>query len=138
MSQENVDVVRAAYDAFNRRDLDALWPLLDPECEVDLANSMGFDRSKYSGREGVLKFFESYWDSFDSITIEVEECIEGRDAVVVVIRAIGRGLGSGVEVDARGPHAWSFRGGRVVSVGLHEHLEDALDVAGLSDAQRRS
>jgi len=133
MAQGNVEVMRAVYDAFNRRDLDALWSLVDPECEVDLTNSMGFDRSKYTGREGVLKFFESYWDSFESITIEVEECIEGRDAVVVVIRARGRGFGSGVEVDARGPHAWSFSKGRVVRLALHEHLEDALEMAGLSE-----
>jgi ketosteroid isomerase-like protein len=30
MSQENVEIVRAAYEAFNRRDLDALRECYDP------------------------------------------------------------------------------------------------------------
>jgi ketosteroid isomerase-like protein len=133
MPQGNVEIVRIAYDAFNRRDLDALWPALGPEFEVDLTSSMGFDRSRYLGRKGVRSFFESYWDSFESISIDLEECIEGENAVVAVIRARGRGCGSGVEVDARGPHLWSFREGRAVRLALHEHLEDALEAAGLQE-----
>ena len=31
MSQENVEVARQAYDAVNRRDLDAFLELMDPE-----------------------------------------------------------------------------------------------------------
>ena len=34
MSQENVDVVRRAWEAFERHDNEAIFPLYDPEVEV--------------------------------------------------------------------------------------------------------
>jgi ketosteroid isomerase-like protein len=33
MSQENLELLHRAYDAFNRRDLDALLALCDPDVE---------------------------------------------------------------------------------------------------------
>ena len=33
MSQENVEIVRRGFDAFNRRDLDAFLALFDPDVE---------------------------------------------------------------------------------------------------------
>ena len=132
-SHEKTEIVRLAYEAFNRRDFDALWPMLHPDFEVDLSNSMGFDRSRYSGRDGLREFFGTYWESFESISIEVEKCIEGDQGIVAIIRARGRGYGSGVEVDARGPHLWSFRSGLAIRMALHEHIEDALQAAGVPD-----
>jgi hypothetical protein len=35
MSQENVEVVKAAYDAFNREDWDAMFKDAAPGCETD-------------------------------------------------------------------------------------------------------
>ncbi|MEA2152861.1 MAG: hypothetical protein QOI18_1094, partial [Solirubrobacteraceae bacterium] len=34
MSQENVDAVRRAWEAFERHDNEAIFPLYDPEVEV--------------------------------------------------------------------------------------------------------
>ena len=125
--------MRIAYDAFNRRDFDALWPVLHPDFEVDLTSSMGFDRSRYYGREGIERFFGTYWEAFESISVEVEDCIQGEAGIVAVIRARGRGYGSGAEVDARGPHVWVFREGLAIRMALHEHMADALEAAGLSE-----
>lgn len=102
---------------------------MHPDFEVDLSNSMGFDRGNYRGERGLERFFQSYWDAFDSISIEVEEVIGSGDAIVVIIRARGRGKESGVEVDARGPHLWRFRAGRVVGLALYEHLDEAVEAA---------
>ena len=127
------EMVRIAYDAFNRRDLGDLWPLLHPDFEVDLTNSMGFDRGTYSGRDGVREFFATYWESFESVDIEVEELQEGDDALVAMIRARGRGHGSGAEVDARGPHLWTFKDGLALQMAFYESSEDARAAAGLSE-----
>ena len=132
MSEENVETLRVGYEAFNRRDLTALGPLLHPDFEVDLTHSMGFDKGRYAGEGGLREFFESFWDAFDSIAIEPEEYIGNGDRIVAIIRARGRGYLSGVEVDARGPHLWSFRDGRVLGLALYEHLDEALEAAGLS------
>jgi ketosteroid isomerase-like protein len=133
MSRENLEMLRVGYEAFNRRDLTALGPLLHPGFEVDLTHSMGFDKGRYAGEEGLREFFESFWEAFDSIAIEPEEYIGNGDRIVAIIRARGRGYLSGVEVDARGPHLWSFCDGRVIGLALYEHLDEALEAAGLSE-----
>jgi ketosteroid isomerase-like protein len=120
------EIIRSSYDAFNRRDVDALREHIHPEFRVDLANSMGFDRGAHHGEAGLRRFFESYWDSFEEITIEVEELHGDGAAVVAIIRARGRGKGSGAEVDASGPHLWTFRDGMAASLALYGDRDRAL------------
>jgi ketosteroid isomerase-like protein len=132
MSQENVEIVRRSYEAFNSRNLDVIGNLLHPDFELDLSNSMGFDRGNYLGEGGLERFFESYWDAFESISIEAEKLIGTGDAIVAVVRARGRGKGSGAEVDARGPHLWKFQDGKIVGLALYEHLDEALDAANVA------
>lgn len=135
LTQENVEIIRRCYEAFNSRDLDPFGNLMHPDFEVDLSNSMGFDRGNYIGERGLQRFFQQYWDAFESISIEVEELIGTGDAIVVIIRARGRGTESGAEVDARGPHLWLFRDGRVVGLALYEHLDEALKAARVAEAR---
>lgn len=133
MSEGNAEIIERGYEAFNSRDLSRLGELLQPDFEVDLSNSMGFDRATYRGEEGLRRFFQSYWDAFEAISIELVELIGTGDAIVAIVRARGRGLGSGAEVDAVGPHLWSFREGRAVGLAFHQHLPDALEAAGLEE-----
>lgn len=138
MTQENVEIIRRCYEAFNSRNLALFENLMHPDFEVDLSNSMGFDRGNYYGERGLRRFFQSYWDAFESISIEIEELIGTGHAIVAIIRARGRGTGSGAEVDARGPHLWLFRDGRVVGLALYEHLDEALEAARVAEAREVS
>jgi ketosteroid isomerase-like protein len=53
MSQENVELLHRAYDAFNRRDLDALLALCDPDVEF-ISYTMQVERGDpYRGHDGV-------------------------------------------------------------------------------------
>ena len=126
---ETAEIIRASYEAFNERDPDRLREWLHPEFEVDLTNSMGFNRGTYRGMAGIRRFFGSYWDAFDPIAIDVEELIGSGDAIVAIIRARGRGAGSGAEVDARGPHLWRFRDGKAIGLALYGSTEAALEAA---------
>jgi ketosteroid isomerase-like protein len=45
MSQENVEVVRKAWEAYRRRDNEAALALYDPEIEVDLRPEATVDAS---------------------------------------------------------------------------------------------
>jgi ketosteroid isomerase-like protein len=133
MSEENIEALRRAYDAFNCRDLAASAALMHPDFALDFSNSMGPERGVYRGVDGIRRLFELYWDAFESITIELEEVIGTGDVVVAMVHARGRGRGSGVEIDARGPHVWSFLDGRIVGFTLFQRLDQALEAAGLSE-----
>ena len=49
MSQENVEIVRRANDAYNRRDLDGMLELWAPDGVLDWSNARIFDAGVYRG-----------------------------------------------------------------------------------------
>lgn len=68
-----------------------------------------------------------------SITITPEEYIGRGDVIIanVRVRVRGRGRDSGIEVEARGPHVWRFRDGKVIGFTLYQELDAALEATGL-------
>jgi ketosteroid isomerase-like protein len=128
MSEEQRAIIRRAYDAFGRRDIAAIRDDIHPDFELDFSKSLSPDRGIYRGEEGIRKLWETYWEAFETITIEPEEFIQaGADAVIAVVRSRGRGRGSGVDVNARGPHVWRFRDGKVIDFTLYQELTEALE-----------
>jgi ketosteroid isomerase-like protein len=47
MSRENVEIVRAAYDAYNRGDLEAVLSYAAPDFELDWSRGVGPQRGVY-------------------------------------------------------------------------------------------
>jgi uncharacterized protein len=133
MSQENVEIVRRGYRAWNRRDFDPILELVDPEIEwtfVDV-RPPGVD-AVYRGQEGVRRFWETFTEPWQQITIEVEELRDSGDFVVGFIRfrAVGR---DGLKVDAPFVHVFTFRGSRVIRFEGFVDRKEALEAAGLSE-----
>jgi hypothetical protein len=60
MSDENVEIVRRSIDAYNRRDLEALRLLDDPNVEVDWSVSRGVEAGVYQGIDAVQRFYRIY------------------------------------------------------------------------------
>jgi ketosteroid isomerase-like protein len=58
MSQENVERVRTAFDAYNREGPEAIIALLDPNIEW-IADRSDMGRVTYRGRDGVRKSLRS-------------------------------------------------------------------------------
>src|SRR3954453_18534491 len=99
MSQENVEVVRRGYEAMRSRDLHAVLELIDPEFEGTL-RILEVEGAPYRGHEGMRRFAGEVWSVFPDWDPEVVSAREVADDVLVVhVRAAGRGVGSGVEVD---------------------------------------
>jgi ketosteroid isomerase-like protein len=92
MSQENVEVVRRAISAYNRRDFEGLRALNDPDVEVDWSESRGLQPGVYRGQEEVMALYREFFDAFEAIEIEPERFIERSDTVVVPnsARLVGR------------------------------------------------
>jgi ketosteroid isomerase-like protein len=63
MSQENVEVVRAAYDAFERGDLEAVSRLHDPAIEWHTSIEDP-DAAIHRGPVAVRRYFEGYIETF--------------------------------------------------------------------------
>jgi ketosteroid isomerase-like protein len=131
MSQENVEVVRAVIDAFNRRDLEAWQALSHPDVETDWSASNGLEAGIYRGREETDRFWRTF-ETFESVTTEPERFIEAGDFVVVPNTARFQGR-DGIETVARSTVVYELHGGRVARVVLYQDTAEALEAAGLSE-----
>jgi ketosteroid isomerase-like protein len=136
MSQGNVEVVRQAYDAWNRRDFDRVLEVLDPQIEWTFAGGavtgLGID-STYHGHDGVRRFWETFIEPWERISIEVEEMRTVGDRVVALVRFRAIGRGSGVKLDEPFAHVLTFRGSHVIRFEAFVDRTEALEAAGLSE-----
>jgi ketosteroid isomerase-like protein len=133
MSQENVEIVRQAYEAFNLRELDALAELAEPDWVMDWSRSIGPQRGVYQGRAGVEAWIAAISEAFESFEIVPLEYVGAGDRIVVPTRVKGRGRGSGVVVDAEGVTLWELERGKVTRLTLYGTRREALEAAGLKE-----
>ena len=133
MSKENVEIVRALNEGFNRGDAAAAFRLFDPDVEAESQGALGGGDREYRGHEGVLELMGTFWQSFENPRSEIEECIASGDDVVLAVRIYGRGKASGVEVDTLTGQVLTLRNGKVVRWRMFVTKEEALEAAGLRE-----
>jgi ketosteroid isomerase-like protein len=131
MSQENVEIVRAAIDAVSRGEVDVAFKAMAPDCEFDVSRSIGFDAGVKSSDQG-RDWIEGFIQSWESIRIEADDFIEAGEDVVVSLTTHATGRGE-IEVQARPTWVWTFRGGAVVRLCLYQDLAEALEAVGLRE-----
>src|SRR6185295_16398034 len=100
MSQENVEIVKAAYEAWNAGDMDAFGDFYDPEVIVRPPDTWP-EPGPFVGREAVMHFFEQTREVWDTDSLEpIGDFIDAADRVLVryAWRAAGRGPDSIMEM----------------------------------------
>jgi ketosteroid isomerase-like protein len=125
MREEDLDAVRASYDALNRGDIDATLDALAPDVEWHESPALP-DAGVYRGREVVRAFLEHFLDSWQKFHQEIEEIIVVGDRAALMIHLTARGRGSGADVDARYAHVWTIRDAKGVRVDAYDDPEAAL------------
>jgi ketosteroid isomerase-like protein len=133
LSQENggAEQVRKLLEAFNRRDLDALFAQLDPEMEYRPVE----ENVVYRGREACTEYIARWLGAWDKCVVHPEE-IEispAEDWGFVAIRFSVRGKGSEVEVDELGFWVVELRDGRMRRIEEYTRREEALKAVGLTE-----
>ena len=131
MSQENVEIVKAAYDAINREDWDALAKDAAPGFEMDLSRAVGPWRGVF-GLDQVRRVVEEIRETWESARLEPHEFIEAGDLVVVPGTQHVKGRG-GIEVVVRATFVWTIRNGAIERMVMYQSRQDALEALGLSE-----
>ena len=86
----------------------------------------------FRGRDAIRDVRRELEESFEDLRMEAEKFVEAPNGeVVVFIRARGRGRGSGIEVDNRIAHVWSYRGDTFVRMVVYEEQAETLEAVGL-------
>jgi ketosteroid isomerase-like protein len=108
MSQEGMERIRLAVEAFNRRDVDAMLRWNHPEVVYQTAiASMEGEGGVYHGHEGVRQWRRDLDEAMDDLHGELDELYDlGDGRYLGAGRFRGRGKGSGAEFDV--PMAWVY------------------------------
>jgi ketosteroid isomerase-like protein len=132
MSQENVEVVRSANEAFLTGDVEKALAALDPGIEWH-ATVGGIDEGRvYRGREEVVRAFVEYFEVWERMEMRADEYIDaGGDDVVVFHHEVAKGRESGVVVETDTGTVQTVRDGKVIRVRSFMDRRDALKAAGL-------
>jgi uncharacterized protein len=138
MSQQNVEIVRRLFAAFQSVDLDSferrfdvVREIFDPEVEWVAAPHSLLASEKYRGSDGIRRFWTQFLSAWDEYDVEVEELIDAGDQVVAVMRLSGRT--NELEIDEMRSSLLTLRGGKIVRIEPFASNADALEAAGLSE-----
>ena len=130
MSQENIDRLRTAYEAFNQTG-EIVVAHLASDFELRQASSIIDTAGVFRGPDAFRDVLRELEESFEDFKSEAERFIEAPTGeIVVFVHVLGRGRGSGAEMDNRIAHVWTFRDDKAVRMVAYEEPADALQAWG--------
>jgi ketosteroid isomerase-like protein len=133
MSEENVEVPRRFFDAYNRGDLETTLGLIAPEFEFRPSGLFMDTETTYHGPEGWSEFWHTFRTAWESITVHLERIEDLGDRVLVLGTFHGRGHGSGVEVTREVAWLATLRDGLFAESRTFVSWAEAQQAVGLSD-----
>jgi ketosteroid isomerase-like protein len=133
VSQQNVQIMRATYDAWNRGDLDAVLKVMHPNLvweEDAQASGVGLD-PLYIGHAGYLKRQRDAFSIWEQITAQNLEYTDAGEHVGVSVRARARAAHSGIEVEMHLVEVFTLDEGKIVRRRVYADRSAALRALGL-------
>jgi ketosteroid isomerase-like protein len=127
MSQENVELVRAAWEAWERRDMEAIFAFYDPEIVWDQTH-YGEPSGVYHGHDGIRQFLREWFASFESYYVHAEEFTDAGPGWFY-----GCGRHSGAQVREPYTYVMKWLDGQIVEWREYHTKPDALKAVGLKE-----
>jgi ketosteroid isomerase-like protein len=132
MSQENVEIVRLMYEAWQRGDFEGSLSYFHPEVRwVEPPDNPG-GRTR-QGHEGVAGAVSTWTGVFEDYRYEVRELIDLGDKVLLTAWQSGRGKASGAPVSEENFCVFTLRDGKIIRQEMFRQRSQALEAAGLSE-----
>ncbi len=118
--EERIALLRRLYEAFNRREIDVVIPMLTPD--VDWPNMM--ERTRVIGHDEVRDYWEYQFTqlnpSVEPVTFEIDE-----DRVLVTVHQVIRALDGSIRSNTHIAHAYTFEGPLIASMHVYANMDDA-------------
>jgi len=130
MSEENVEIVRAAFSAYERADMDAVLRLCDEDIEITQDAKLLGAPGHQHGHDGVREAFALWPEQWDDFRVEVLRLDDFGDHVMVDTVNHGRGKDSGVPVEMPFTFLFRLRGGKITEWQLFFDEAQALEAVG--------
>jgi ketosteroid isomerase-like protein len=124
--EQNVELIRAGFAAFEAGDVDTVLEFLDEDVEVHTAPGL-INAGTHRGRDGYIAWLTEWleaWEDFQAEPVEFEPI--GERHVLVLVNQTGRGVGSGVPVEMAFHWAIELADARLTRMHLYAERERAL------------
>lgn len=131
MSQQDIEIVRSAVEAWNRRDAERWLTYAAPEIEWSPAGPAAVERSVYRGYEEVASGFAAVWETWEQFRFEESEVRDLGDSVLWLGRVKMKGAASHLELDQEFALRFVLREGKAVTVQAFLAWRDAFEAVGL-------
>jgi ketosteroid isomerase-like protein len=132
VTQSNLELVRDAFDRWNRRQHESLLEDIDPEVVINVASAQISGGEPFHGHDGYREWTATMEESFEVWQIHPEVFREHGDRVVVLGHMHLRGRGSGVELDQQTGWVVDLRNGKMTRFQAFFSHEEALAAGGIS------
>jgi ketosteroid isomerase-like protein len=136
MSEENVEIVKRVYDAWNRRDEEELVALGDPEMEY-VNSPTAVEPGTRHGTNELLAVVRMQWEILLDGRAEIDRIYDRGEEIVVLARFSRRMPESDAWMEDRSLASWTIREGKVVRAEVlgfgRAEVDKALEAAGLSE-----
>ena len=130
MSHENVEVVKAFFDAYNARSSEAVDRLLHPEAEITTLSTRAGMPDHW--RRGTTKrYFERLDEAWTDHRCEIQDYRELGERVVALGVLRGAGMSSHVEVDSDFATVFVVRNSQIVVLDTYDNWKTGLEAVGL-------
>ena len=133
MSQENVEIVRRAWQAYVSGGVEATFDFWTEDCVFEEFPEMP-ESAVYVGRDRLSEAAEHFTEMWSDLEFEPVEFIDaGENLVIAVVAYRGRGVASGAPLDALASWLYEMRDGRVSRARSFTTKQQALEAAGLRE-----
>ncbi len=128
-SEQNLETVRALYDAYASRDVEGLMGTLHPdEFQIFQSENLPWGGT-YKGRDGMMEFVKNSTSYYEPVVV-VEELIESDDRVIMIGRSRGTIKATGEAFDVRLVDVCRLRDGKLVAVDIFIDTTAILELLG--------
>ena len=130
MSGKAEELVRRAYQAFSKRDLDALREIADPRIEIHTVTGIVAGRSEpYRGHDGLIEYLRDVGEMWDEIELLPTDFHELSDSRLVVFGRV-RARRELAVIDAPNAWLWEVGEGRIRSARVFGDPQSARELLG--------
>jgi ketosteroid isomerase-like protein len=134
MSQENVEAAKRTNAALNRGDFEDVAEVFAADAVLQDLQNAPDQPVTVEGVQAIRQTLNLWVAAFDELRVDIEEYIDGPNAVICAAHWQGQGKTSGISIDVHQFDLYEFREGRVIRAVLGFRSKDeALEAAGLSE-----